>query len=199
VSVNTTGTFLVSHDPEAKTSGFETVMQRVALAIGARSDADLARALGISTGDYSQRKGRSRVPWDRVIRLADSRSVSADWLLTGEGEMLRHRDGAECRGQDGAARGGDEGIAEPAASYAARIKTALALLADAQQLLSGELPADAAGTAGEARVTPDERALLACWRDLGPRQRRIVADLLRELWPHTRSPIPDSSDDTDPN
>jgi len=64
-------------------------MERLARAVGVRHDADLARLLGISTSDFSQRKGRGKVPWDRIIGVANLRSISVDWLLTGIGEMSR--------------------------------------------------------------------------------------------------------------
>jgi len=64
---------------------WDAVMGRLATAIGASSDADLARALGISTSDFAQRKGRRKVPWDRVILLAGARSVSVDWIVSGIG------------------------------------------------------------------------------------------------------------------
>ena len=65
---------------------WSAVMDRLAAAIGANNDADLARALGMSTSDFAQRKGRRKVPWERVITLAGSRSVSVDWIVSGVGE-----------------------------------------------------------------------------------------------------------------
>ena len=135
-------------------------MQRLARAIDATSDAELARALGISTGDYSQRKSRGRVPWDRVMSVARSRLVSADWLLTGEGEMRR---------QDGAVR--DEPAAryqveaESGASWERRIAMLSALLADLTPEHREALLADALSRAATAQQLAELGQALADIRE----------------------------------
>jgi len=70
-------------------STFDEVVTRVQKAIGADTQREVAESLGMSTGDFANRKKRGRVPLDRLAEFASSRSVSLDWLLTGEGEMYR--------------------------------------------------------------------------------------------------------------
>lgn len=74
-------------------------MGRLAAATDAASDAALARMLGLSTGDFAQRKARGRIPWDRVIPLAGSRNVSVDWLVSGEGDRAPAGSQAEDEGE----------------------------------------------------------------------------------------------------
>jgi hypothetical protein len=65
---------------------FSLVMERLKVALGLGTDADLAGALGMSTSNYANRKRVDSIPFDLIIPLCLSRSVSIDWLCTGAGE-----------------------------------------------------------------------------------------------------------------
>lgn len=56
-------------------------MGRVGAALGAATDADLARALGLSTSDLANRKKRGTIPWERIVMAAVTRGVSMDSLI----------------------------------------------------------------------------------------------------------------------
>ncbi len=62
---------------------FDDVVGRFRDALGLSSDADVARALGLSTGDFANRKRRGTLPLEKLAAAALSRNVSVDWLLTG--------------------------------------------------------------------------------------------------------------------
>lgn len=72
-----------------KSQSFEVVMSRLKQALGLQKDAELARALGLSTADFAHRKRRGKIPWDRVLEVASCHNISTDWLLTGSGPMYR--------------------------------------------------------------------------------------------------------------
>lgn len=64
---------------------YHAVMRRLAAQLGAQSDADLARALGMSPSDLGNRKRRGSVPWERIASLAAARQVQMDALIGGGG------------------------------------------------------------------------------------------------------------------
>jgi hypothetical protein len=73
---------------------FKEVMQRAKLVTNATTWTELAEILEMSTGDLANRKKRGTLPLDRLIDMANSRNVSIDWLLSGEGSMYRGGDGS---------------------------------------------------------------------------------------------------------
>ena len=68
---------------------FEEVMARLKQAIKAENDAKVAEELGLSSSGFANIKKRGSLPYERMERVCDSRNVSMDWLLTGEGLMWR--------------------------------------------------------------------------------------------------------------
>lgn len=64
-------------------------MARLKQAIKAENDAKVAEELGLSSSGFANIKKRGSLPYERMERVCDSRNVSMDWLLTGEGLMWR--------------------------------------------------------------------------------------------------------------
>lgn len=67
-----------------ETSKFEERLQRIMDAAGAKSDSDLARALGIQPPSVAAARKREQVPSGWVEQVAERFGVSADWLLFGD-------------------------------------------------------------------------------------------------------------------
>jgi hypothetical protein len=68
---------------------FNEVMLRLKTSLKASSYNELAAMLGLSSSGFANLKKRNSIPFDKVSVLASSHNVSIDWLLTGEGEMLK--------------------------------------------------------------------------------------------------------------
>lgn len=68
---------------------FEAVMGRLKQAIQVENDSQLAEELGLSSSGFANLKKRGSLPYERFERVCNSRNVSMDWLLTGEGAMWR--------------------------------------------------------------------------------------------------------------
>lgn len=64
-------------------------MARLKRAVKAESDAQIAEQLGLSSSGFANIKKRGSLPYERLERVCNSRNVSMDWLLTGEGLMWR--------------------------------------------------------------------------------------------------------------
>ena len=67
-----------------ETSKFEERLQRIMDAAGAKSDSDLARALGIQPPSVAAARKREQVPSGWVEQVAERFGASADWLLFGD-------------------------------------------------------------------------------------------------------------------
>lgn len=67
--------------------GFVPVMGRLKAALGVPTDLALAQLLGMSSGNYANRKRTDSIPFEIVIPLCLSRAVSLDWLFSGVGEV----------------------------------------------------------------------------------------------------------------
>lgn len=63
------------------------VVDRAKLAIDAKSDADLARYLDVSTPVVSGYQKRKNVPLEQCIKIAERTGVSLDWLILGKGSL----------------------------------------------------------------------------------------------------------------
>lgn len=70
-------------------TGVKTVLARMKAIYGVEKDAELARALDISPQTLSSWRQRSAVPYALCVECAKSRGASLDWLLYGEGQMMR--------------------------------------------------------------------------------------------------------------
>ena len=69
---------------------FEVVMARLKQAVKAENDAQIAEELGLSSSGFANIKKRGSLPYERLERICNSRNVSMDWLLTGDGLMWRN-------------------------------------------------------------------------------------------------------------
>jgi hypothetical protein len=58
---------------------------------GVERDADLARALAISPQTLSSWRQRAAVPYALCAECAKTKGASLDWLVYGEGQMLRDK------------------------------------------------------------------------------------------------------------
>ena len=68
---------------------FEAVMGRLKHVTMAENDSQLAEILGLSSSGFANIKKRGSLPYERFEQLCNSRNVSMDWLLTGDGAMWR--------------------------------------------------------------------------------------------------------------
>lgn len=67
----------------------QNVLARLKLITGTTTDVSLSLALKISPQTLSSWKGRGSTPYSKCVEIARSRGVSLDWLLLGEGPVLR--------------------------------------------------------------------------------------------------------------
>ena len=101
------------------------VMARLGAALGVSADADLAAALGLSQSDFANRKGRARVPWDRLVRLAATGRVSLDALvLGGPGPRSAEDPPPYASGGPGTYRAAVEGVLDACDRVGARLSGA---------------------------------------------------------------------------
>lgn len=70
------------------------MIERAKIAVNAKSDADLARYLGVSTPVVSGYRQRQTVPLEQCVKIAERTGVSLDWLILGKGEMRGGSGGA---------------------------------------------------------------------------------------------------------
>jgi hypothetical protein len=67
----------------------QAVLTRLKLITGSSTDAALSSALKISPQTLSSWKGRDSTPYAICIDIAQTRGISLDWLLLGEGPIVR--------------------------------------------------------------------------------------------------------------
>lgn len=68
---------------------FDATLDRLKLVFGVKTDTDFARCMDIKQGSISGAKMKQAIPPSWITTVALAQGVSADWLLTGEGEMKR--------------------------------------------------------------------------------------------------------------
>lgn len=68
---------------------FNTIIDRAKNAVNASTYNAFADMLGLSSSAFANFKKRNSIPYERLLHLANSRNISADWLFTGEGDMLK--------------------------------------------------------------------------------------------------------------
>ena len=68
---------------------FEGVLARLKSVFAIKTDTDLAKCLGLQQGSISKAKQKKSIPPSWITTVALTKSISADWLLTGEGEFKR--------------------------------------------------------------------------------------------------------------
>ncbi|WP_177408947.1 helix-turn-helix domain-containing protein [Pseudomonas sp. R37(2017)] len=67
----------------------QAVLARLKQVTGTKTDASLSSALQISPQTLSSWKGRDSTPYSLCVEIAQARGISLDWLLLGEGPILR--------------------------------------------------------------------------------------------------------------
>ncbi|MCL1479059.1 helix-turn-helix domain containing protein [Marinobacter sp. M3C] len=74
---------------KSMSSEVDIVLSRMKKIFGVERDADLARALAISPQTLSSWRQRAAVPYALCVECAKTKGASLDWLLYGEGQMMR--------------------------------------------------------------------------------------------------------------
>lgn len=69
----------------------QAVLARLKQVTGTKTDASLSSALQISPQTLSSWRGRDSTPYSLCVEIAQTRGISLDWLLLGEGPILRQR------------------------------------------------------------------------------------------------------------
>ena len=60
-----------------------------------RTDAEVAKKLGLKPNTLSERKARDSVPFEEIFRYCVKNDIYLDWVLTGVGSKLKTRDLAQ--------------------------------------------------------------------------------------------------------
>lgn len=66
-----------------------SVLDRLHKVLGVKNDSQLCEALEVSRSTVGSWIARESVPYAICVDVAAGRGISLDWLLTGEGSMLR--------------------------------------------------------------------------------------------------------------
>ncbi|WP_230853257.1 helix-turn-helix domain-containing protein [Pseudomonas fluorescens] len=69
----------------------QAVLARLKQVTGTKTDASLSSVLQISPQTLSSWRGRDSTPYSLCVEIAQARGISLDWLLLGEGPILRQR------------------------------------------------------------------------------------------------------------
>lgn len=67
----------------------EDILVRLAKVLAVNTDTELAKALGTTSSTVSSWKARESVPYAKCVEIARQFNISLDWLLTGDGTMLK--------------------------------------------------------------------------------------------------------------
>lgn len=67
----------------------DAVLERLMTVFSVESDSELARKLGVNRQTLGSWRSRKSIPYALCVNVSESEGVSLDWLLTGEGSMLR--------------------------------------------------------------------------------------------------------------
>lgn len=73
------------------------VLERIKTVLGASSDSELCRLIGINRQTLASWKTRESVPYALCVQMSEERDLSLDWLLLGSGSMYRN-DNAQSEG-----------------------------------------------------------------------------------------------------
>lgn len=84
----------------------EPVIDRMARALGVRTDSALSKHLGYGASAVSNWRTRNRVPYTECVHLATTQGMSLDWLILGLGrpELAQHSTVADDTGDPRAQR-----------------------------------------------------------------------------------------------
>ena len=69
-------------------SNIREVLNRLKIALNAKSFTEVAEKLGVSESTIDSWRARKRIP-DKYIATLQVKGINPDWLLTGEGEMYK--------------------------------------------------------------------------------------------------------------
>lgn len=106
---------------------FYDLLDRLKKHLDIKSDAGLARELGITPQALSSFKKQKKFPSDLIIKYCFNNKLSIDWLFTGEGPKYRNREeGGNCQQSMEKSAGGMQLIAQsgsPGSPVTQHIKT----------------------------------------------------------------------------
>lgn len=88
----------------------DAVLERLMTVFSVDSDSELARKLGVNRQTLGSWRSRKSIPYALCVNVSESEGVSLDWLLTGEGTMLRA--GSEAVSETAAINPQEEAILE---------------------------------------------------------------------------------------
>lgn len=78
-------------DPASEVADPSGVIARLKEFFAAKTDGDLARALGVPRSTVGSWVSRGSIPHNVLISLAIERGISLDWVIFGEGSFMRER------------------------------------------------------------------------------------------------------------
>ena len=67
-----------------KMNDFEEIMHKIKTKLNINSDSKMSEILGISKGNYSERKQRNSIPYENLIILCKKEKISIDLLFKNE-------------------------------------------------------------------------------------------------------------------
>jgi len=70
---------------------FDEVVGRLKKALKIKTDIELAEKINMKPTTFNSRKKAQSLPYDEFIELANTEKLDFNWLLTGEGEMLKSK------------------------------------------------------------------------------------------------------------
>lgn len=70
-------------------NSLDAVLERLMTVFSVDSDSELARKLDVNRQTLGSWRSRKSIPYALCVNVSESEGVSLDWLLTGEGPMLR--------------------------------------------------------------------------------------------------------------
>ncbi len=89
-----------------------SVLDRLHQIFGVKNDSQLCSALGVNRSTVGSWISRESVPYAICVDIAAERGISLDWLLTGEGPMLRGQSAPVDSGSSGPANPREQAILE---------------------------------------------------------------------------------------
>lgn len=67
----------------------DAVLERLMTVFSVASDSELARKLGVNRQTLGSWRSRQSIPYALCVNLSETEGVSLDWLLAGEGAMMK--------------------------------------------------------------------------------------------------------------
>lgn len=69
----------------------DSILNRIKTFKKYKTDADLAKRLGVEPHTVSTWRKRETIPHEKLITFCDTEGISLDWLLTGKGPVKRRK------------------------------------------------------------------------------------------------------------